>query len=103
MRIDPAHAGKARPVSAGEPIIPARTASFFVMHGLSGHGSPGRMNRPPAATAGEQVAVFTPATLGARGEVAQLVEHTAENRGVAGSIPALANALLARLRRASLA
>ena len=25
-----------------------------------------------------------------RGEVAQLVEHTAENRGVAGSIPALA-------------
>jgi hypothetical protein len=24
------------------------------------------------------------------GEVAQLVEHTAENRGVAGSIPALA-------------
>src|SRR5439155_6733585 len=30
------------------------------------------------------------ATLGARGEVAQLVEHTAENRGVAGSIPALA-------------
>ena len=30
------------------------------------------------------------ATLGHRGEVAQLVEHTAENRGVAGSIPALA-------------
>jgi hypothetical protein len=29
-----------------------------------------------------------PATLG--GEVAQSVEHTAENRGVAGSIPALA-------------
>ena len=29
-----------------------------------------------------------PASL--RGEVAQLVEHTAENRGVAGSIPALA-------------
>jgi hypothetical protein len=26
----------------------------------------------------------------ARGEVAQLVEHTTENRGVAGSIPALA-------------
>ena len=26
----------------------------------------------------------------AAGEVAQLVEHTAENRGVAGSIPALA-------------
>jgi hypothetical protein len=25
-----------------------------------------------------------------RGEVAQSVEHTAENRGVAGSIPALA-------------
>ena len=30
------------------------------------------------------------ATLGGRGEVAQLVEHTAENRGVAGSSPALA-------------
>ena len=30
------------------------------------------------------------ATLRCRGEVAQLVEHTAENRGVAGSIPALA-------------
>jgi hypothetical protein len=28
----------------------------------------------------------------ARGEVAQSVEHTAENRGVAGSIPALAMA-----------
>src|SRR2546425_12078234 len=30
------------------------------------------------------------ATIGERGEVAQLVEHTTENRGVAGSIPALA-------------
>ena len=30
------------------------------------------------------------ATLSRLGEVAQLVEHTAENRGVAGSIPALA-------------
>src|SRR5215218_4456741 len=30
------------------------------------------------------------ATLRRQGEVAQLVEHTAENRGVAGSIPALA-------------
>ena len=29
-------------------------------------------------------------TLSRRGEVAQLVEHTAENRGVAGSSPALA-------------
>jgi len=29
-----------------------------------------------------------------RGEVAQLVEHTAENRGVAGSIPALATSPL---------
>ena len=34
------------------------------------------------------------ARLGGRGEVAQLVEHTAENRGVAGSIPALAIRLL---------
>src|SRR4051812_25852489 len=30
----------------------------------------------------------------ARGEVAQLVEHTTENRGVAGSIPALATSRL---------
>jgi hypothetical protein len=28
------------------------------------------------------------------GEVAQLVEHTAENRGVAGSIPALATEII---------
>ena len=33
------------------------------------------------------------ATLRCLGEVAQLVEHTAENRGVAGSIPALATLL----------
>src|SRR6185436_15248999 len=33
------------------------------------------------------------ARLRGRGEVAQLVEHTAENRGVAGSIPALATRL----------
>ena len=33
------------------------------------------------------------ATLADFGEVAQLVEHTAENRGVAGSIPALATLL----------
>ena len=37
---------------------------------------------PPLASGG--------ATLHGRGEVAQLVEHTAENRGVAGSSPALA-------------
>jgi hypothetical protein len=30
------------------------------------------------------------------GQVAQLVEHTAENRGVAGSIPALATEVPAR-------
>jgi hypothetical protein len=33
----------------------------------------------------------------ARGEVAQLVEHTTENRGVAGSIPALATGGLRRI------
>ena len=33
---------------------------------------------------------WSAATLRCRGEVAQLVEHTAENRGVAGSSPALA-------------
>jgi hypothetical protein len=42
-------------------------------------GSPAASSRCEAA-----------ARLGARGEVAQSVEHTAENRGVAGSIPALA-------------
>ena len=35
-------------------------------------------------------------TLTGRGEVAQLVEHTAENRGVAGSSPALATVLVRR-------
>ena len=41
------------------------------------------------------------ARLQTRGEVAQLVEHTAENRGVAGSSPALAIPLpcACRLRR----
>ena len=37
---------------------------------------------------GTVLVTLEPASL--RGEVAQLVEHTAENRGVAGSIPALA-------------
>ena len=41
------------------------------------------------------------ARLGDRGEVAQLVEHTAENRGVAGSIPALAISLVVRNSLAS--
>src|SRR5690349_18981378 len=35
-------------------------------------------------------APWATATMEPRGEVAQLVEHTTENRGVAGSIPALA-------------
>ena len=39
---------------------------------------------------GEARAKGPPLLCGARGEVAQLVEHTTENRGVAGSIPALA-------------
>ena len=39
---------------------------------------------------GETRAKGPPLLCGARGEVAQLVEHTTENRGVAGSIPALA-------------
>ena len=52
----------------------------------------------PRSSAAPMTATFLPfrsatareATLRCRGEVAQLVEHTAENRGVAGSIPALA-------------
>ena len=35
-----------------------------------------------------------PDSLSFLGEVAQLVEHTTENRGVAGSIPALGTSLL---------
>jgi hypothetical protein len=42
--------------------------------------------------------VGSAATLGFLGEVAQLVEHTAENRGVAGSIPALATDRLSARR-----
>ena len=49
-------------------------------------GAPDRFEaRPKRLKAG--------ATLRRSGEVAQLVEHTAENRGVAGSIPALATSL----------
>src|SRR6478752_8970432 len=53
----------------------------------------GRRDRAQAARrphAGRAQAAFDGATLHGRGEVAQLVEHTAENRGVAGSSPALA-------------
>ena len=46
--------------------------------------------RPSRPCAGRTQAAFDGATLHGRGEVAQLVEHTAENRGVAGSSPALA-------------
>ena len=42
---------------------------------------------------------FALATLPVPGEVAQLVEHTAENRGVAGSSPALAIPLVPPPRR----
>ena len=45
---------------------------------------------PPAATPSRTNDKRRVATLRSRGEVAQLVEHTAENRGVAGSSPALA-------------
>jgi hypothetical protein len=43
----------------------------------------------PAGEEHDQLCALTPLD-SPRGEVAQLVEHTAENRGVAGSIPALA-------------
>src|SRR3954447_21592185 len=49
----------------------------------------------------EQISRLSAATIRARGEVAQLVEHTTENRGVAGSIPALATPLKAASHRAS--
>ena len=47
--------------------------------------STGRKEEP-----GRQKFALCDGRLPLRGEVAQLVEHTAENRGVAGSIPALA-------------
>ena len=49
---------------------------------------PGR--REPAPDRGRCAPPGRAGTLRCRGEVAQLVEHTAENRGVAGSSPALA-------------
>src|SRR5439155_15673612 len=57
---------------------------------------PGRSRR---GRTGPDVLFSSSARLRARGEVAQLVEHTAENRGVAGSSPALAiSATAARVR-----
>ena len=44
-----------------------------------------KFTRAPTASGSDGGYTWTP-----RGEVAQLVEHTAENRGVAGSSPALA-------------
>ena len=49
----------------------------------TGAAPPGGHERGPSPRVVE-------ARMSARGEVAQLVEHTTENRGVAGSIPALA-------------
>src|SRR5439155_20317660 len=67
-----------------------------------------RARRPGGRSAARRLVGFDhgAATLRPLGEVAQLVEHTAENRGVAGSIPALAIGGLypahsARLRRAT--
>ncbi len=51
---------------------------------------PGACRRARARGSGRVSEARGPATLPRRGEVAQLVEHTAENRGVAGSSPALA-------------
>ena len=50
----------------------------------------GRFTVRNRTSAGGRCAPRGGATLHGRGEVAQLVEHTAENRGVAGSSPALA-------------
>src|SRR5205085_3398382 len=46
--------------------------------------------RSSARTLAPLSAALPPLPSARRGEVAQLVEHTTENRGVAGSIPALA-------------
>jgi hypothetical protein len=71
-------------------MVPPRTPSFSVISEDLGES----VRAKPAPTAKK---MGTPGLhCGASGEVAQLVEHTAENRGVAGSIPALAISL--RLR-----
>ena len=59
-------------------------------------------NRPHAAPRRLRVLLRAAATIvGCFGEVAQLVEHTTENRGVAGSIPALAIQVTATGRSAA--
>ena len=67
----------------GSPTGPCRRRAAAA-RGPSRHRSPLRASRSWAKANGGA------ARLVARGEVAQLVEHTAENRGVAGSSPALA-------------
>ena len=100
----------AQPVNADEPMVPPRAPSFSSSNRDRDVGPPGRQSRPPArplggteirATLGSGFSLTSMlglrrpsrATLGCRGEVAQLVEHTAENRGVAGSSPALATSM----------
>ena len=69
------------PVASLPPARPARGRAPFPL--------PPRLRR--ASSQAAPASAITPRLpLPPRGEVAQLVEHTTENRGVAGSIPALA-------------
>src|SRR3990172_4523665 len=71
---------------AEEPMVPPRAPSFGAPI-----PPPRRASRPAKPASGDQPRrQIGGATLSRLGEVAQLVEHTAENRGVAGSSPALA-------------
>src|SRR5919106_5133277 len=80
-------------------MVPPQAPSFTATP-----SRPQLASRPAKPASGpKRLALQRSATLSRRGEVAQSVEHTAENRGVAGSIPALAIAARSplRLRRSS--
>ena len=83
--------GLAEP-TPGAAATPVLTSSLGLgLHDRTGSSEVATGNVTPLKGRGRASSVFDtlePALL--RGEVAQLVEHTAENRGVAGSIPALA-------------
>jgi hypothetical protein len=77
-------------------MVPPRAPSFDAVHrGVSPCLPAGKAGLRPQPQLTEERA-----TLSRLGEVAQSVEHTAENRGVAGSIPALAIAMATPIPKA---
>ena len=74
---------------SGSPTAPCRRPAGLA-RGRARPRSPRQACASRSVSCSRRPRLPRAATLGARGEVAQLVEHTAENRGVAGSSPALA-------------